>query len=447
MTGRQALLSAMRQDAARIFYHGLGAVDPEARVHACCRIEDGIFWVRDMAFDLSLFEKIIVLGAGKAGAPMAKAVENIFKDRITDGRVIVKTGHALPLKSISLVEAAHPVPDENGVKGAESLFELALQADEKTLAICLLSGGGSSLLSLPADGLTLADKQETTGLLLKSGADIHDINIIRKHLSKIKGGQLAKAIFPATLVCLVLSDVAGDDFSTIASGPCTADPGTFDRCLDIAKEKGLLSRLPQKVLEHLKKGASGLIPETPKPGDPIFSRVTHSLIACNMDFLKAARIKAESLGYHSLILSSGLCGDTRDAAAFHAAIAKETAATGHPVLPPACILSGGETTVAVKGKGKGGRNQEFALASALHMKGEKSIVILSAGTDGTDGPTDAAGAFADPFTVDRALGLGLNVSSYLEDNNSYELFDRLSDLFITGPTRTNVMDARIILIR
>lgn len=442
-----ALLKRMRQDSVDIFYQGLAAVDPLTCIHNCCTLENAVFKVNNQTYPLDRFEKIVVLGAGKAGASMGRAMEEILGDRITSGFIIVKTGHTTPLNRITLVEAAHPVPDEKGVRGAQKLLDLACQADEKTLVICLISGGGSALMTYPARGLTLSDKQETTKALLESGAAIHEINTIRKHLSGIKGGLLAKAVYPATLVCLVLSDVVGDDPDIIASGPCTADPGTFGQCLDIIRTRGIGQRLPKPVQEHLENGSKGLIPETPKQGDKAFERVAHTIIASNIKSLEAARKKAEILGYHTLILSSLVEGETRDVAAFHAAIAKQVLATGHPVKPPACLLSGGETTVTIKGKGKGGRNQEFALASALHIKGKETIVILSAGTDGTDGPTEAAGAVVDHTTVQRARDTGLKPESFLEDNNSYAFFDRLSDLFITGPTHTNVMDLRIMLIR
>jgi len=442
-----ALLKRMRQDSIDIFYQGLAAVDPVTCIHTCCALENAVFRVNNQAYPLDRFEKIIVLGAGKAGASMGRAMEEILGDRITSGLIIVKTGHTTPLNRILLVEAAHPVPDEKGVRGAQKLLDLACQADEKTLVICLISGGGSALMTYPASGLTLSDKQETTKALLESGASIHEINTIRKHLSGIKGGLLAKAVYPGTLMCLVLSDVVGDDPDIIASGPCTADPGTFGQCLSIIRTRGIGPRLPKSVLEHLENGSKGLMPETLKQGDKAFERVTHTIIASNIKSLEAALEKAETLGYHTLILSSLVEGETRDVAAFHAAIAKQVLATGHPVKPPACLLSGGETTVTIRGKGKGGRNQEFALASALHIKGKETIVILSAGTDGTDGPTEAAGAVVDHTTVQRALDIGLKPELYLEDNNAFVFFDRLSDLFITGPTHTNVMDLRILLIR
>ncbi len=447
MTIENPLLQKMRQDAATIFNEGLAAVNPKTCIHRCCKLEGTIFKVNNRAYDLNKFEEIIVLGAGKAGASMACAMEEILQDRITAGIVIVKYDHVENLGRILIIEAGHPLPDENGVAGAEKLLEMAQRADETTLVICLISGGGSALMTLPAKGLTLKDKQETTEVLLNCGATIHQINSIRKHLSRIKGGFLAKAAFPSTMICLVLSDVVGDDLDIIASGPAVADPGTFAQCLEIIETHGIKNDLPKTVLQHLKKGSQGLIPETPKKSDLVFKNIFHTIIASNIDALLSAEKKAIDLKYHTQVLSSMIEGETIDAANIHAAIAKEILATGHPVGTPACILSGGETTVTIKGTGKGGRNQEFALASAIKIKKLEHIVILSAGTDGTDGPTDAAGAIADHTTVQRALVQGLTPERFLKENNAYPFFDRISDLFKTGATHTNVMDLRIMLIR
>ena len=447
MKPNNPILEKMRQDAQDIFYQGLAAVDPETCIHRCCSIEDHLLTIDKKTYDLNRFTTVFVMGAGKAGASMAAALEAILKERITKGFVIVKYGHVKPLNYITLAEAGHPVPDENGFYAAEKLLDMAGEADEKTLIICLLSGGGSALMTLPAEGISLFEKQETTRLLLGSGAPIHEINTIRKHLSRIKGGLLAKTAYPATLVCLVLSDVVGDNLDIIASGPAVADPGTFGHCLDIIKTRHLGQKLPPAVLRHLENGAQGRIPETPKKGDTFFDRVSHTLIAGNIHALLAAEKKAGALGYHTLVLPDPVEGETRDAAALYGAVARQVLATGQSVKPPACILSGGETTVTLRGKGKGGRNQEFALASAMAVKGLEHVVILSAGTDGTDGPTDAAGAMADHTTVQRADRLGLVPEQFLLENNAYPFFEALSDLFKTGPTLTNVMDLHLLLIR
>ena len=447
MTSQSSLLQKMRKDAVDIFHKGLAAADPKVCIPRCCKLEQNIFKVNNMAYDLDKFEQIIIIGTGKAGASMACAMEEILQERITAGIIIVKYDHVETLKKITLVEAGHPVPDSNGVAGAQKLLKMAWKADEKTLVLCLISGGGSALMSLPAHGLTLEDKQKTTERLLGCGATIHEINTIRKHLSRIKGGLLAKAVYPAPMICLVLSDVVGDDLDTIASGPAVADRGTFAQCLGIIETYGIKQDLPAAVLKHFEKGLQGRIPETPKKGNPVFQNVFHTIIASNINVLLEAKKAAEHLGYNCQVLSSMIEGETIDVAAVHTAIAREILTTGYPKKPPACILSGGETTVTIKGSGKGGRNQEFTLASALRIKGLEHTVILSAGTDGTDGPTDAAGAIADHTTVQRAMDLGMKPELFLKENNAYPFFDRISDLFKTGPTHTNVMDLRIILAR
>ncbi|MCM2284041.1 MAG: glycerate kinase [Desulfobacula sp.] len=444
---KQEILERMRQEVRDIFYEGLAAVDPETCIHQCCSIQGPILKIEGKTYDLDRFTKILVLGAGKAGASMAFALESVLGDRITAGLVIIKYGHARPLNHITLAEAGHPVPDENGLRATKKLLDLAREADENTLILCLMSGGGSALMTLPTKGLSLLDKQVTTQLLLDCGASIHEINTIRKHLSGIKGGRLAKAAVPAVLACLVLSDVVGDNLDIIASGPAVADPGTFGQCLDIIRARGLAPKLPPAVLERLESGARGQIPETPKKGDPAFEKVSHFLIANNSLALRAAQKKAAALGYHTLVLPAPVEGETRDAATLHAALARQILAEGRPMKPPACILSSGETTVTLQGKGKGGRNQEFALASAIEIKGLEHAVILSAGTDGTDGPTDAAGAIADGTTAERANRLGLVPEHFLSKNNAYPFFESLSDLFKTGPTLTNVMDLHILLVR
>jgi hydroxypyruvate reductase len=330
--------------------------------------------------------------------------------------------------------------------GAESIAGIANQAGERDLVFCLISGGGSALLVSPAEGIRLEEKQAVTAELLGCGASIEEINAVRKHLSGMKGGQLARACWPATVVTLILSDVVGDPLDVIASGPTVPDTSSFGDCLEIVSRYGLSDRLPESVMRRFEQGASGTLPETPKEGEQVFERVQNEIVGNSFSAVLAASRKAESLGYTPLILSTRIEGETREVAHVHAAIFREVLASGFPVAPPACILSGGETTVTMKGKGKGGRNQEFSLAVALHIRGEGRIFFLSAGTDGTDGPTDAAGAFADGGTVERARARGLEAGQYLDENNSYPFFEALNDLLITGPTNTNVMDLRICLI-
>jgi len=319
-------------------------------------------------------------------------------------------------------------------------------AGEQDLVLCLLSGGGSALLPLPDEGLTLADKQATIQVLLACGATIHEINTIRKHTSRIKGGWLARAGHPATMISLIISDVVGDDLDIIASGPTVPDPGTFEDCMAIVRKYTIEDRLPPVVMQYLAQGAVGEREETPKPGDPVFEKVQNLIVAGNREALSAAKAKAESLGYTTLVLSAMFEGETRDVARFHASIAQEVVASGHPICAPACILSGGETTVTLSGTGLGGRNQEFVLACVPLLEGLDNMVLMSAGTDGTDGPTDAAGAIMDGMTGERARQKGMEAVAYLENNDAYHYFNQLGDLFKPGPTQTNVMDLRIMLI-
>ncbi|HKL25411.1 MAG TPA: glycerate kinase [Desulfuromonadales bacterium] len=446
MRSQPAKLTEMRQHAEQIFRAGLRAVEPHAAIMRCCDLQGERLRVGEKIYDLTQFERILVLGAGKAGAVMAQAVEDLLGDRIDGGLVVVKYDHLADVRKVAIREAGHPVPDENGEQAAGRLLDLAAGADQGTLVIFLVSGGGSALLPMPAAGISLADKQATTRTLLACGATIHEINALRKHLSGIKGGQLARAVFPATLVALVLSDVVGDDLDTIASGPCVPDRTTFADCLRIVEKYQIEDKLPDKVMSRLRAGADGELEETPKQGDPAFDRTFTFLVGRNFDALAAAHEKAASFGYESLILSSLIEGEARDVAAMHVAIAREILQSGHPLQAPACILSGGECTVTIKGSGLGGRNQEFALAAADLLDRKGSIVLLSAGTDGSDGPTDAAGAFADSSTLARAEALGLDLRQALQENDSYHLFAELGDLFKTGPTNTNVMDLRILLI-
>jgi glycerate 2-kinase len=436
----------MWANAIDIFQAGLQAVSPGAAIKNFCQLDGEILRVDDHSYDLNSVKNIFVLGAGKAGASMALAIEEILGERISEGIITVKYGHLEKLHKIKTHEGSHPVPDENGYRAAQAIFRLASRADKDTLVICLISGGGSALMPLPVDGVTLEDKQEVTRVLLSCGATIHEINAVRKHLSLIKGGGLARAVYPATLICLILSDVVGDDLDSIASGPCVSDSKTFGDCKAIFAKYSIEDEIPASVLQHIELGLAGKVPETAKSGQSIFAATQNVIVAGNFKALLQAKEKADELGYNTLILSSMIEGETRDVASNHIAIAREIQSHGHPVPKPACLLSGGETTVTIKGAGKGGRNQEFVLAAALKMTGIENIVVLSAGTDGTDGPTDAAGAIADQNTLQRAALKGLDPQKYLENNDSYHFFNTLNDLYKTGPTNTNVMDLRIILI-
>lgn len=435
-----------KRDALAIFKEGVKAVDPARAIQNHLRIEDNVLIVGKKKTDLSRFERIFVIGAGKASAAMARAVEEVLGKRLDSGFVITKYNHALPLDKIQVMEAGHPVPDDAGFRGARQIARFLGQRNEKDLVFFLISGGGSALLPFPCEGLTLQDKQEVTKILLDAGANIHEINTLRKHLSQVKGGRLAKFAHPATLISLILSDVIGDDLDSIASGPTVPDHSTYEDCLHILDKYQIFQRIPSAAAEILQKGAAGEIEETPKPGNPVFRQTQNLIIGSNIQAIRASAKKAEELGYNTLILSTFVEGETREVARVHTAIAREILSSGNPVDRPACVLSGGETTVTVRGKGKGGRNQEFSLAASLDIDKLENVVVLCAGTDGTDGPTDAAGAMADGTTVARAKKRGMDPGHYLRENDSYHFFEPLGDLIITGPTYTNVMDLRVLLV-
>ena len=437
--------------ARTIFSKAVSSVDPAQRMKDMIRIEKDRLLIKteedsEKVFHLDAFKKIFLIGTGKASASMAQAIEKIFGDRITKGVIAAKYGHVLPLQRTEIIEAGHPIPDQKGFGGAKKIQSLLKESGPGDLVIFLLSGGGSALLPLPAEGITLEEKQQVTQFLLDCGADIREINTIRKHISQIKGGWLARWAFPSTVIGLILSDVVGDPLDVIGSGPTVADISTFEEAWDILTKYDLIERIPPSIRNHLLRGKEGKVEETPKPGEKTFEKVHNYLIGSNLLALRAAEKEASSLGLNTLILSSSIVGDTREAARFHAAIAKEVISTGNPIPRPACIISGGETTVTVKGHGLGGRNQEFALAGALEISGLEKVVLLSGGTDGTDGPTDASGALADHTTVSRARAAGLDPKAHLENNDAYPFFQRLGDLLITGPTHTNVMDVRILLV-
>lgn len=446
MAEKNTVVEKMRTDAVSIFEAGLQAVSPGTAVRRFLRRQGNHLRVQDEMLDLTDFQNVYVVGAGKATAAMAEAAESVLGNRISDGVVVVKYDHVAALKYTSQVEAAHPVPDENGRKGAEKIMALLSRADENDLVICLISGGGSALTPLPAPGLSVADKQKTAQVLLACGASIHEINAIRKHMSGIKGGLLARAAHPARLLTLILSDVVGDDLDVIASGPGVPDSSTFSDCMAIIEKYNLVDQLPASVTAHIRSGMSGDIPETPKPGEAVFNHTQNVIVGSNSDAIRTAGQAAKQFGYNTLTLSSMIEGETREVARVHGAIAKEILKTGNPVPRPACVLSGGETTVTIRGTGKGGRNQEFALAAAIEIAPLENVVIFSAGTDGTDGPTDAAGAIADSSTVTRALERAMDPQAFLFNNDAYHFFKPLGDLVITGPTRTNVMDLRILLV-
>ena len=421
----------------------LAAVEPAVVVHRYVQREGSRLVVADQDYDLSNYERVFVTGGGKAAMPMASAVADILGSHLTAGAVVTKYGHANPSQlqatdfqssNLQILEAGHPVPDENSVRGAQAVADLAHQATERDLVICLISGGGSALLTLPVPGLALADLQALTDALLRSGATINELNTVRKHWSRIKGGQLARLAAPATLVTLVLSDVVGDPLDVIASGPTVPDPTTVADAQAVLERYGIRPR------------RSVPLQETPKPGDPAFDRVQHVVVGSNRLAALAAVKKARQLGFNALLLSTYVEGEAREVAHVAAALAKGVCTYGDPLPPPACLVWGGETTVTVRGGGKGGRNQELALAAALALDGWPGVLVMALATDGTDGPTDGAGAVVTGETVARAHALGLDPQTALASNNSYTFFDTLGDLLRTGPTGTNVNDLLFILV-
>ncbi len=436
-----------RDHANEIFKHVLSTLDPERLVKNKVSILESTLIVEEREYDLKDYENIYVVGGGKACAPMAKAMEELLGDRLDNGIIVVKHNHGLPLKKIETVEASHPIPDQNGERGASDILRLLSRTGEKDLVICLLSGGGSALLVQPHKGITLQDIQTTSAELLVCGATIDEINTVRKHLSSLKGGQLAKAVYPSTLITLILSDVVGDPMDIIASGPTVPDESTFEDAYEIIQKYSLEEKILNSVYRFLRSGKMGKVEETPKKGNQIFDNTQNVIVGSNKIALDAAEKKAKDLGYNTIILSSLVEGESREAAKFFAAIAKEISRTGTPVPKPACIIAGGETTVTIKGEGKGGRNQEFALSAALEIEGFKGVVILSAGTDGTDGPTDATGAIVDYNTCkDARKKFHLRPDEFLSKNDSYNFFKKTGEHIITGPTMTNVMDIMISLI-
>jgi glycerate 2-kinase len=382
--------------------------------------------------------RVLVLGCGKASAAMAAAAEEVLGDRISGGFVVVKDGCAVPVPGVEIAEAGHPVPDARGLAASARLLELARGAGEDDLVLFLVSGGGSALTPAPAPPITLAEKQEVTRLLLASGATIGELNAVRKHLSRFKGGQLARAAAPASVLTLALSDVIGDPLDVIASGPTAPDPTTFADARDVLARRGLAGRVPASVAARLEAGLRGEIEETPKPGDRLFGRVTNVVIGNNALVADAAVAAASRLGYRPHLATRELQGEARE-------VARELVARARGLEPPACLIAAGETTVTVKGKGRGGRCQEFALAAALELAPADCMTVLSAGTDGSDGPTDAAGAIVDADSVARGTRAGGDARRAMDDNDAYRFLTASGDLIVSGPTRTNLLDLYLVL--
>jgi len=402
--------------------------------------------VDEISLDLESFRNIYVVGGGKASGSMAEAIEQILGKRIKSGLVNVPYGSKSETDIIRLHEASHPVPDNAGIQGTRRMLELAEQAQNDDLFICLISGGGSSLMPLPRDEISLADKQKITEGLLRSGATINETNTVRKHISGFKGGWFAKKSYPATILNLILSDVVGDHLDFIASGPTTPDSTTFKDAVKILKRHNLWSDAPESIRKVLSDGIKGRIPETPKANDSAFTKVYNVIVGNNRTSCLAASRQLESAGLNTLLLTSTLEGEARHVGVMFASIAHEVHSSGNPVSKPGGIVAGGETTVTVSGRGIGGRNQEIALAAASKLEDVDGIVVASLNTDGIDGPTDAAGVIVDGKILAKATEVGLASDAFLVDNDSYHFFSRLGDLIFTGPTGTNVNDISIIVV-
>lgn len=433
-----------REQLRDIFSAALRAVQPDQALLNHLFIKGRNLFAAGEEYNLDK-SKIMVVGAGKGAAPMGAALEKLLGDTISQGCLVVKYGHGLKQGKIKIIEASHPVPDKAGEEGAQEILELASNAKAGDLLICLFTGGASALLPAPAAGISLADLQAVTALLLGSGATIDELNTIRKHLSRISGGQLAKAAGGAKILSVIVSDVIGDDLGAIASGPTAPDQSSFRDCLTIIDKYELANKFPAKALQRLKDGAAGLIPETPKSEDPVFQKTRNLIIASNAQALDAAAKEAENLGYEVKKVVEPMTGEARIAAGSLIERAKAIRSALPPGAKPVCLLAGGETTVVIKGAGVGGRNQEMALTAALELDSIPGIAALFAGTDGTDGPTDAAGGFAFADTIQK-MGGKERALAILSENDSYNALKSAGDLLLTGPTLTNVMDLAIILI-
>lgn len=444
--GLTPLEKKARKLAIESFEAALKAVDPTLIMKSKVTLENSILKVDAHTFNLENYRHIYVVGGGKASGKMAEALESILGDQVSSGMVnIPHDSEPCHTQRIRLNEAGHPIPDVAGMKGARKILDVTSQAEKDDLVICLISGGGSSLMPLPRGDVTIQDKQETTDLLLKSGATISEVNTVRKHISEIKGGWLAKNTFPATILNLILSDVIGDPLDSIASGPTVPDSTRFSDAVEVLRRYNLWRRIPESVKILLDEGVKGLISETPKKGEEAFRKVHNVVIGNNRTATTATSRRLQDAGLRCLVLTSLLEGEAREVGIVLASIAREIVASGNPLPRPCGIIVGGETTVAVSGSGRGGRNQEIALSASLRISGMEGVVIASMSTDGMDGPTDAAGALADGKTILRSEEQGLNAERFLENNDSYTFFSKLDDLLISKLTGTNVNDISVII--
>lgn len=434
-----------REIAEKIFIEGVKSVLPEKLIKNLMQLKGSLLTINDFIIDLDAIRHIYVIGAGKASAAMGHYTEVILGSKITSGHIVVKYGYSCKLKKIRVTEAGHPIPDSNSFMATQEIIAIARNASHDDLVICLLSGGGSSLLSdLPA-GLLPEDLYIVNNLLLKCGASIHEINCVRKHLSSVKGGQLARIIWPAKLVTIIISDVTGNPLDVIASGPTVPDTSTFNDAMSVIDKYMLAGDITAGVIKHLDNGLSGQIPETPKPGDPVFTSTVNILAGTNQLALEASARCAVENGFNTFLISNELSGDVESASEFLCNMAVSYQ-KNQEIRKPACLIFGGETTVKVTEGGKGGRNQHLALSAAFRLRNQRGITLLSAGTDGTDGPTDAAGAVVDCETLANAELNSIEPERFLNGFDSYNFFRKAGGHIITGPTFTNVMDIIVILV-
>lgn len=433
----------------RVLAAAMDAVEPAAAIRQSMRRQDDLLIVGERSYDLNTFQRVFLIGAGKAATPMAGAAAQILGPHLSIGLVITKEGHgkyslgSIP-STLEILEAGHPLPDYRGVRASRQLEDLLSQAGESDLIVCLISGGGSALLVSPADGLTLEELQSVTSSLLACGAEIGEINCLRKHLERLKGGGMARLAAPATMVAMVLSDVVGDPLDVIASGPCVPDPTTFRDAYQVLERYSIVADVPEAVRVRLHAGMRGEIDDTPKPGDLIFDKTQNLIIGSNRIAAQAAIHQARQEGLNTMLLTTYLQGEARHAGRALSAIARQIANTGEPLERPACLVAGGETTVTLAGNGLGGRNQELALSCVRDLDGLQDIAIVTLATDGGDGPSDAAGAVVTGETLQRGLLLGLSPENHLRRNDSYHYFEPLGDLIKSGPTQTNVNDLTFI---
>lgn len=444
---------ARRGTLLTILQAALEAVEPTAAVRRSLVCNGDHLQVGEAVYDLAKFQRVLLIAFGKAALPMAAAAAEVLGARLDGGVVLTRRGHAAaewPLPpAVAVFEGGHPVPDEAGLAAARRIADLAAAAGPDDLVLCLISGGGSALLTLPAEDLILADLQATTQALLRCGAPIQDLNTMRKHLEQLKGGQLARLAAPATVLSLVLSDVVGSPLDVIASGPTVPDSSTWADAWAVVERYGLREALPAAVVRRLQAGLAGALPDTPKADDPTFDRCRTLIVADNAIAAEAACRAAQQHGMSAAVLSTFVEGEAREVARVAVALGREVAVHGRPLAPPACLILGGETTVTVRGHGRGGRNQELALAAALALaaipEGER-LLVASLATDGSDGPTDAAGGLADGSTVRRGRALGLDAAAHLAANDAYPFLAAVGDLLVTGPTQTNVNDLIVVLV-